>query len=166
MRDYAPLLAAAKPGMNRVVAMRHFLDLSWQTFGDDAPTADRKTISWIGFYERDAANPEQMLLIDREPKPACSPIGLHGMCGRGMVENNSIIIDNVRTLGANYIACDPRDQSELVVPLVDAKGTCFGVLDIDSYAVAAFDEHDAAQMHKLLVAFGLTLPPSPRITRR
>lgn len=166
MRDYAPLLAAAKAAKDRIASMRHFLNLTWKAFGDDAPTAERQTISWIGFYERDPANPEQMLLIDREPKPACSPIGLHGMCGRGMVENNSIIIDDVRTLGKNYIACDPRDQSEMVVPLVDAQGTCFGVLDIDSYAVGAFDEHDTDQMHKLLVAFGLTSPSAPRVTRR
>ena len=166
MRDYAPLLNPAKPSPDRTSAMRRFLDLTWQAFGDDAPTAERKTISWIGFYERDPANAEQMLLIDREPKPACSPIGLHGMCGRGMVENNSIIIDDVRTLGGHYIACDPRDQSELVVPLVDAKGVCFGVLDIDSYAIGAFNGHDATQMHRLLVAFGLTTPASPRISRR
>ena len=50
--------------------------------------------------------------------------------------------------------------------LVDASGTCFGVLDIDSYAVGAFNEHDATQMHRLLIAFGLTAPASPRITRR
>jgi len=166
MRDYTPLLAAAAPAHDRTAAMRLFVDLTWRAFGDEAPTAERKTVSWIGFYERDPANPEQMLLIDREPKPACSPIGLHGMCGRGMVENNSIIIDNVRTLGANYIACDPRDQSELVVPLVDAKGTCFGVLDIDSYAIGAFDEHDAEQMHRLLVSFNLTSGGTPRVTRR
>lgn len=166
MRDYAPLLAAASLQQDRIAAMRRFLDLTWKAFGDEAPTADRKTISWIGFYERDPANAEQMLLIDREPKPACSPIGLHGMCGRGMVENNSIIIDDVRTLGKNYIACDPRDQSELVVPLVDSRGTCFGVLDIDSYAIGAFSEHDAAQMYNLLVAFGLTASTPPRVTRR
>lgn len=166
MRDYAPLFSTAKPSPDRASVMRRFLDLAWRAFGDDAPTPERKTISWIGFYERDSSSPEQMLLIDREPKPACSPIGLHGMCGRGMVENNSIIIDDVRTLGKNYIACDPRDQSELVVPLVDANGTCFGVLDIDSYAIAAFDDRDADQMHKLLVAFGLTHRSEPRITRR
>lgn len=166
MRDYAPLLTAAAPAHDRVAAMRRFLELTWRAFGDDSPTAERKTISWIGFYERDPSNAEQMLLIDREPKPACSPIGLHGMCGRGMIENNSIIIDDVRTLGKNYIACDPRDQSELVVPLVDASGTCFGVLDIDSYAIAAFDEHDAAHMHRLLLAFGLTTGETPRISRR
>ncbi|MBY0111656.1 MAG: hypothetical protein K2Y21_02455 [Phycisphaerales bacterium] len=166
MRDYAPLFASAKVATDRVAAMRRFLELTWKAFGDDAPTAERKTISWIGFYERDPGDAAQMVLVDREPKPACSPIGLHGMCGRGMVENNSIIIDDVRTLGGNYIACDPRDQSELVVPLVDAKGVCFGVLDIDSYAIGAFDERDAEQMHRLLVAFGLTGGATPRVTRR
>lgn len=107
-----------------------------------------------------------MLLIDREPKPACSPIGLHGLCGRGMIDAASYIVDDVRTLGANYVACDPRDQSELVVPLVNEEGECYGVLDIDSFAIGAFDENDAAAMHSLLWSCGLSAGGPPEILRR
>ncbi|MEZ6317928.1 MAG: hypothetical protein R3B49_04120 [Phycisphaerales bacterium] len=40
--------------------------------------------------------------------------------------------------------CDPRDKSELVLPLYDAEGRVLGVLDVDSHDRDAFGEHDAA----------------------
>lgn len=168
LRDYSNLLASAqaRPSTSRSDAMRDFLDLAWSAFGDDNPSPDRKTVSWIGFYERDPEDAAQMILVDRRPKPACSPIGLHGLCGKGMLDSTSYIVDDVRTLGANYVACDPRDQSELVVPLFNEKHEAFGVLDIDGFAIGAFDEHDAAQMHKLLTNFGLTAGSPPPIQRR
>ncbi|MBL8876282.1 MAG: hypothetical protein JNM86_10850 [Phycisphaerae bacterium] len=159
LRDYSMLFQAPTPARDRAAAMTAFLDLTWAAFGDENPSANRKTISWIGFYERDPHSPEdaaQMILIDRRPKPACSPIGLHGLCGQGMLDASSYVVDDVKTLGANYVACDPKDQSELVVPLFNEKGESFGVLDIDSFAIGAFDENDAARMHELLVHFGLT----------
>ncbi|MBX3379791.1 MAG: hypothetical protein KF805_06830 [Phycisphaeraceae bacterium] len=167
LRDYAKLLQAPAPsGGGRASAMRAFLDLTWSAFGDDNPSPERKKISWIGFYERDHEDAAQMILIDRRPKPACSPIGLHGLCGWGMLDSTSYIVDDVRTLGANYVACDPRDQSELVVPLFNEKGESFGVLDVDSFAIGAFDENDAACVHRLLRAFGLTMGGPPPIHRR
>ena len=114
-------------------------------------------ISWIGFYRR-PADADEMLLLCREPKPACSPIGLHGMCGRCVLDRMPLIIADVRTLGENYVACDPRDQSELVIPLLDDDQTCDTVLDADSFDQGAFDEHDAQGMSKLLVALGLASP--------
>ncbi|MBX3390105.1 MAG: GAF domain-containing protein [Phycisphaeraceae bacterium] len=168
LRDYSSLLTSARSyrAGDRATSMRAFLDLTWSAFGDENPSSERKTISWIGFYERDHQDAAQMILIDRRPKPACSPIGLHGLCGKGMLESTSYIVDDVRTLGANYVACDPRDQSELVVPLIDEKGESFGVLDVDSFAITAFDEHDAAQMQQLLLHFGLTgRSTPPRIMR-
>ncbi|MGH7243530.1 MAG: GAF domain-containing protein [Phycisphaerales bacterium] len=168
LRDYSNLLSAARsrPSTSRSDAMRDFLDLAWSTFGDENPSSDHKTISWIGFYERDSEDAAQMILIDRRPKPACSPIGLHGLCGQGMFDAASYIVDDVRTLGADYVACDPKDQSELVVPLFNEKGESFGVLDIDSFAIGAFDENDAARMQELLVHFGLTGRGTPPIRRR
>lgn len=169
-RNYTPLISAASyPRVSdnlKVDAMRRFLQKAWAAFGDENPSAEKKTFSWIGFYERDPADANQMILIDREPKPACSPIGLHGLCGKGMLDATMYIVDDVKTLGANYVACDPRDQSELVVPLVNGQGVCFGVLDIDSFAIGAFDENDAKAMFTLLSRFGLTAGPEPRIERR
>lgn len=166
LRDYTKLLQAPAPSRGRAAAMHAFLDLAWSAFGDDNPSPDRKTISWIGFYERDTEDSSQMILIDRRPKPACSPIGLHGLCGKGMLDAASYVVDDVRTLGTNYVACDPRDQSELVVPLFNEKHEAFGVLDVDGFAIGAFDEHDASCMYQLLTHFGLTTGAPPPIRSR
>lgn len=160
-RDYADLLKrhelsvdAPKAHGNRAQCMRRAIDLLYGAFGSTG-------ISWIGFYER--SGEESMVLVCREPKPACSPIGLFGMCGRGMLDRSSIVIDDVRTLGGNYIACDPKDQSELVVPVIEADGQCAAVLDVDSYELACFSEHDAKGMMDLMIALGLC-PLSARET--
>ena len=59
-------------------------------------------------------------------------------------------------LGENYIACDPRDRSEVVLPLFDGAGSCWGVLDLDSYEFSAFDEADVEGLQDVLRAAGLT----------
>lgn len=158
-RDYPALLARHQlspdrplplPASGRLEAQRRAIDLLWGGLGSTG-------ISWIGFYDK-VIGTDEMVLTCREPKPACSPIGLHGMCGRGWRERRPFIVADVRTLGEGYIACDPKDQSELVIPLLEADGSCSGVLDADSYDLASFDEHDAQGMTKLLVALGLTTP--------
>ena len=125
--------------------MRRCIDLLWGGVGSAG-------ISWIGFYEREGD--DQMTLVCREPKPACSPIGLHGMCGRGMLDRRPLVIADVRTLGPNYIACDPKDQSELVIPLLAPDGSCDAVLDVDSWDLASFDDRDAAGMKTILGVIG------------
>jgi putative methionine-R-sulfoxide reductase with GAF domain len=95
-----------------------------------------------------------MTLICREPKPACSPITLQGMCGRGWREQKTFIVPDVKVLGENYIACDPRDISELVLPIYDlespAPTKCLGVFDVDSYERDAFTQQDAEETMQLL----------------
>jgi putative methionine-R-sulfoxide reductase with GAF domain len=161
-RDYPSLLRGAglsydpppppPPAHDRRAAMARAVSLLWAAFHD-------QHLSWIGFYDK-VEGADEMVLVCREPKPACSPIGLHGMCGRCWTLRRGVIVPDVATLGANYIACDPRDRSEAVVPLLDDDGTCRGVLDADSYETNAFDEHDVQGMTKLLVSLGLTSPAS------
>lgn len=126
-RDYAPLLAhlgahgpraVLTDAVAREAAMSKLVTELWESFKD-------QHLSWIGFYAK-VEGTDEMVLVCREPKPACSPIGLHGMCGRGWQERRSIVIQDVRTLGENYIACDPKDQSEVVVPVLNADGSCWG----------------------------------------
>ncbi|EHP38523.1 putative GAF sensor protein [Cupriavidus basilensis OR16] len=57
---------------------------------------------------------------------------------------------------AGHIACDAASGSEIVVPLIAADGTLFGVWD-----VARFDDEDAAGMEALcrvFVEMGWTQP--------
>ena len=155
MRDYEPLVAAARActGLTPGQAMSRAVELLWSAFA-------HKPISWVGFYLKDE-DADQMLLVCREPKPACSPIGLQGVCGRSYLGRKAYIVPDVRTLGGGYIACDPKDLSEIVLPLIDANGRCEGVLDVDSYDLAAFNEGDYEGMTEILLGLGLTTARSP-----
>lgn len=165
LRDYRTLLDAARrhgATGDRAARMKLACDLVWEHFGLDRPA--RPAYSWIGFYEK-SAGADEMLLVARRDKPACSPIGLHGMCGRGWKERRAILVPDVATLGANYIACDPKDRSEIVIPVFDDRGGCLGVLDGDSYELAGFDDADVLGLTELVTILCLTNPPnSPQAT--
>lgn len=127
--------------------MQAFVDCAWDAL---APSG----VSWIGFYldVPGATDGERLVLGPRRDKPACSPIGLHGACGRCLVSGLPLVVRDVRDLGANYIACDPRDRSELVVPCRTG-GVIWGVLDIDSHEVDCFCEADAVAAERALAAW-------------
>ena len=120
-------------------------------------------VSWIGFYEiapennTHGAEPgNAMILGPHRDKPACSPIGLHGACGRSWRQRRALVVTDVANLGEGYVACDPRDRAELVLPCLDNDGSCWGVLDADSYEPGCFDLEDAHRLGGVLVAAGLT----------
>ena len=118
-------------------------------------------VSWVGFSLGQPGEPDDRRLIlgPCRNKPACSPIGLHGLCGRAFVSGRTCIVADVRTLGSSYIACDPRDQSEIVLPLIDSAGRVWGVQDLDSWDVGSFRMDDDRGLRHVLVAAGLL--PSP-----
>jgi len=148
-RPYGDLLArigAACQGLNRAAAMQVFVDIAWDALH---PTG----VSWLGFYLGGAV---EMTLGPRRDKPACSPIGLHGVCGQAYTSRRPQVVADVATLGANYVACDPRDRSEVVVPCLESDGSCWGVLDLDSHMVGSFDEADVRGLTDALIAAGLT----------
>ncbi len=111
-------------------------------------------VSWVGFYVYEGA--DELVLAARQPKPACSPIGLHGACGQAFRSRRPLVVRDVRELGDQYVACDPRDQSEVVVPLLDPDGSCWGVLDLDSHDVGSFSQTDVDGLLKVLRAAELT----------
>ena len=112
-------------------------------------------VSWVGFYVHEDG--DELVLGPRRDKPACSPIGLHGACGQVFTSRRPLVVRDVKDLGDSYIACDPRDQSEVVVPLLEADGTCWGVLDLDSHEVGSFGEDDVAGLRAVLRAARLTV---------
>lgn len=148
-RPYEALRKQVSTRGDRAARLQAFVDLTW-----DALHATG--ISWIGFYLPEGG--EELVLGPRRDKPACSPIGLHGACGRAYSSRAPLIVRDVAELGENYIACDPRDRSELVIPCFDEHGTCWGVLDVDSHEVGSFDTADLAGMQALLRQAGLTTP--------
>lgn len=156
VRDYAPLRGRAMDIAqlpSREERMEAFVALWWDAF---AATG----VSWVGFYVDHPGEPDdrRMTLAARRPKPACSPIGIHGACGQCLLAGRTLVVRDVRDLGEGYIACDPRDQSELVVPCIDAQGRPWGVLDVDSHDVASFSPGDGTAACELLALAGLTQP--------
>lgn len=152
--DAASLLARARDIARldgREARMEAFAALWWDAFATHGT-------SWAGFYVDMPGEPDdrRMVLAARRPKPACSPIGIHGACGQSLVAARTLVVRDVAELGAGYIACDPRDRSELVVPCLDADGRAWGVFDVDSHDVANFDRRDADCCAALLVAAGLS----------
>lgn len=108
-------------------------------------------VSWVGFYLPDETD-NGLILGPRRDKPACSPIGLHGMCGRAFLERRPVLIEDVSTLGENYIACDPADRSEVVVPALGSDGKPWAVLDLDSHQVGFFTRADVTGLEQVLAA--------------
>ncbi len=149
-RDYATLARRAASELPREVPreekLRRLTALLWEALGAEG-------ISWCGFYLPAPGGGELRLACCR-PRPACSPIGLHGVCGKGFLTGKPQVVRDVAGLGSSYVACDPRDRSEVVVPLTDGTG-CWGVLDLDSHEAGAFTEADAAGLAAVLRAAGL-----------
>jgi putative methionine-R-sulfoxide reductase with GAF domain len=110
--------------------------------------------SWVGFYQ---LGDGEMTLGPRRDKPACSPIGLYGACGQAALSGRSLIVPDVRELGENYIACDPRDLSELVVPVRNSAGEVIGVMDLDSWSVGAFADADQMALEDLIQHLGFRI---------
>jgi putative methionine-R-sulfoxide reductase with GAF domain len=134
--------------MTRNERMSAFVDALW-------PALSPAGVSWLGFYSREPGS-DEMILEARRDKPACSPIGLHGACGQSCISNTTLIVTDVANLGEGYVACDPRDLSELVIPLINDAGDCWGVYDADSFYRESFDESDALETASLLWVAGLT----------
>jgi len=154
-RNYQALIDQMNPTGSRDQRMRKVVDALWASFHDHG-------YSWVGFYldQPDEPDDRRLLLGPCRDKPACSPIGLHGVCGQAFCSMKPHIVEDVNKLGENYIACDPRDRSEVVIPCIDDDGTCWGVLDVDSWEIALFDESDERGLLAVLEAAGITHHPS------
>jgi putative methionine-R-sulfoxide reductase with GAF domain len=150
-RDYVSLLDLLPRTGPRRSRMKAVVDVLWEAL---SPTG----VSWVGFYVKGPGEGE-MTLTERRDKPACSPLGLHGACGRCVLSGRALVVADVAALGEGYVACDPRDKSEVVVPLLEAGGEAYGVLDLDSYDVASFTEDDAKGLLEVVRATGLSTPP-------
>ncbi len=130
--------------------MKRVVDALWEALAD-------QDVSWVGFYtdQPDEPDDRRLVLGPHRDKPACSPIGLHGVCGQALRFRRPRIVEDVADLGEDYIACDPSDRSEIVIPLLNSEGRCWAVLDLDSTKEGAFDKTDEQGLTLILAAAGL-----------
>lgn len=149
-RPYDTVAAALDARGSRAERMTRVVEALWPAL---APTG----VSWLGFYVDRPGEPDdrRLVLEAHRDKPACSPIGLHGVCGGALLAAATRIVHDVADLGEAYIPCDPRDRSEIVVPLLDEHGRAWAVLDLDSHETGSFGAADDAGLRRVLAAAGL-----------
>ncbi len=123
--------------------MREVVEELWESFGGSP-------YSWCGFYLlREGA----LVLGPHRDKPACSPLPLHGVCGRVARTGEPLIVPDVKALGEAYVPCDPKTASEIALPVFDREGGVWAVFDVDSEAPAAFDHMDQRWLERILKIF-------------
>ena len=102
-RDYASCARALGEKIaaltSREERMRLTVEVLWAHLQD-------KRVAWLGFYELTPGGDSMLLRVCR-PKPACSPIGMHGACGQVFLSAKPLVVRDVKDLGPNYVACDP-----------------------------------------------------------
>lgn len=95
-------------------------------------------ISWIGFYLK---KDDELYLGPFQGNVACVKIKTgEGVCGTSAQLQRTVVVEDVDKFDG-HIACDAGSRSEIVVPLFNFK-TLYGVLDLDSYQISAFNDND------------------------
>lgn len=108
--------------------------------------------NWTGFYR--VVEPEVLKIGPYQGGHGCLVIPFErGICGRCARTGKTLNIADVNA-EADHIACSGTTQSEIVVPVFDAKGILRAVLDVDSDSPDAFDEMDQ-EFWKRCVSFFL-----------
>ncbi|KKW70348.1 Nif-specific regulatory protein, nifA [Lactococcus cremoris] len=93
---------------------------------------------YTGFY---LYNGDKLILGPFQGSVSCVEIVMgKGVCGEAAQTRQTMIVEDVKK-HKNYISCDGRAMSEIVVPMVK-DGNLVGVLDLDSSEVGFYDEID------------------------
>lgn len=142
-RAYAELKGHAEAILegvdDEITAMATFAALVHHAFGH----------LWTGFYR--TAVPGQLLRVGPyQGSLGCLEIGFsQGVCGLAAAEMKTVIVPDVEKF-PGHITCDTRSRSEIVVPVVDARGDLIGVLDVDSDRLDAFQPADQQGLEMLV----------------
>ncbi|MFM7711130.1 MAG: GAF domain-containing protein [Ferruginibacter sp.] len=100
---------------------------------------------WVGFY---LVENDELVLGPFQGPIACTRIRYgKGVCGTCWAKKETVIVPDVAQF-PGHIACSSRSKSEIVIPLMH-EGTVWGVLDVDSETMNAFDTIDATYLGQL-----------------
>ena len=106
---------------------------------------------WVGFYLVDQ---HDLVLGPFQGPVACTRIAKgKGVCGTAWEKQQPILVPDVEQF-PGHIACSALSKSEIVLPLFDKQGACYGVLDVDSDQLNAFDETDQTYLEKICDLLG------------
>jgi GAF domain-containing protein len=105
---------------------------------------------WTGFYVVDPDKREELVVGPYQGTLGCLRIAFgRGVCGTAARTRQTQVVEDVEAF-PGHIACDSRSRSEIVVPVVDAKGHLIAVFDVDAETPAAFDALDAEWLERIL----------------
>lgn len=105
----------------------------------------REEYFWVGFYLVDG---DQLILGPFQGTPACTRIKYgRGVCGTAWKEKQTLVVDDVEEF-PGHIACSTLSRSEIVAPVI-YEGIVVGEIDIDSKALATFDETDRKYLEQV-----------------
>jgi L-methionine (R)-S-oxide reductase len=113
---------------------------------------------WTGFYRR--VGPSRLLVGPYQGTMGCLEIEFgRGVVGACAARGETIVVPDVEAF-PGHIACDAASASEIVVPVLDARGELMAVLDVDSTILDAFDDTDQRWLEEIvaLVAGKESLP--------
>lgn len=101
---------------------------------------------WVGFY---LVKGDHLVLGPFQGPIACTRIPRgKGVCGSAWAQGKTVVVPDVAQF-PGHIACSAASVSEIVVPLFDADGTVWGVLDIDSVTRDDFSQVDCDALEQL-----------------
>ncbi len=101
---------------------------------------------WVGFY---VVKNDELLLGPFQGTVACFHIKKgKGVCGAAWHRKETVIVADVEQF-AGHIACSSQSRSEIVVPVFDAQGQVWAVLDIDSTNLSTFDKTDQLYLEQI-----------------
>ncbi len=105
---------------------------------------------WTGFYLVEESGADELVIGPYQGKLGCLriPFG-RGVCGAAAATRKTVVVDDVDAF-PGHIACDSRARSEVVVPVFGLADALIAVLDVDSAAVAAFDQDDVIGLETIV----------------
>ncbi len=102
---------------------------------------------WVGFY---IVKQGELVLGPFQGPLACTRIAFDkGVCGHVYTTRKTEIVPDVDKF-PGHIACASASKSEIVVPIFNADGSVYGVLDVDSDSFDDFGQVDADGLAKII----------------
>jgi L-methionine (R)-S-oxide reductase len=107
---------------------------------------------WTGFYR--VVRPGALLRVGPyQGTLGCLEIAVgRGVCGIAAAERRTVVVSDVHAF-PGHITCDARSRSEIVVPILNARGDLIAVLDVDSERPADFDDEDRIGLERIATWF-------------
>jgi GAF domain-containing protein len=116
---------------------------------------------WTGFYR--AVSDDHLIVGPYQGSHGCLHIDFdRGVCGAAARTRETQLVPDVEQF-PDHIACSSSTRSEIVVPVITPDDRLLAVLDVDSDALAAFDETDQTHLEALCRDLGVQFTDTSQV---